>query len=201
MIFPFHRVKILTSNFGPSADRSSPLILETILHATFFNGDRVIADKTAYLGSDPERGDVVLFMNPNNRRENYIKRVVAIAGDTVEIREGQLYVNDEMLERREVRALTVDTIPGACKGSVFVERDKDSEYEIYLCETIDGKIAPVGDFEKITVPKYCCFVLGDNRNSSLDSRHFGSIPLSSVRGKFGFLYFPNRDWSRFGPVR
>lgn len=168
---------------------------------TISRGDRVIANKTAYKASDPGRGDVVLFLNQDNRRQKYIKRVVAVAGDTVEVREGQVYVNDEVLERRKVRAMTINTEQGECKGSVFMESDKDSEYEIFLCETVDGKDWPVADFAKITVPKYCCFVLGDNRNISRDSRDFGPIPLSSVRGKFGFLYFPNRDWSRFGPVR
>ena len=162
---------------------------------TIQNGDRVLADKTAYLGSDPERGDVVLFMNPDGRRQNYIKRVVAVAGDTVEIRDGQVYVNDEVLERREVRKASFNTGDGPSSGAVFVEKIDGSEYEIFVAE------AAGGDFAKITVPKYCCFVLGDNRNGSRDSRDFGPIPLSSVRGKFGFLYFPSGDWSRFGRVK
>lgn len=75
----------------------------------------------------------------------------------------------------------------------------------HMCEDVDQsalKIADVfGDFARLTVAKYCCFVPGDNRNLSHDSRQFGSIPLTSVRGRFGYLYFPSRDWSRFGRVK
>ena len=84
---------------------------------------------------------------------------------------------------------------------MFLEKNDGAEYEIFLADEIDDNDVPPQNFEKITVPRYTCFVLGDNRNHSRDSRQFGPIPLTSVRGKFGYLYFPGSDWSRFGPVK
>jgi len=168
---------------------------------TIFNGDRVLANKTAYRAADPRPGDIVLFANPDYRQQNYIKRVVALAGDTVEIREGQLYINDKKLQRTQLDPLTFKTSQGDAKGTVFLEKNNGAEYRIFLADEIDGQLPQPKDLEKLTVPKYCCFVLGDNRLSSRDSRHFGSIPITSVRGKFGYLYFPSRNWSRFGTVK
>ncbi len=168
---------------------------------TIFSGDRVLANKTAYRLADPERGDIVLFANPDNRRQNYIKRVVALAGDTVEIKDGHLYINDKKLERTQLDPLTFKTSQGNVKGTVFLEKNNSAEYRIFLADEIAGSTPPTEDLEKLTVAKYSCFVLGDNRLSSRDSRHFGPIPLTSVRGKFGYLYCPARNWSRFGPIK
>jgi len=168
---------------------------------TIFSGDRILANKTAYRVADPERGDIILFPNPDDRRQNYIKRVVALAGDTVEIKDGQLYINDKKLERTQLDPLSFKTTQGNVKGTVFLEKSGGTEYKIFLADEIDGSTPAPEDLEKLTVAKYSCFVLGDNRLSSRDSRHFGPIPLTSVRGKFGYLYCPAKNWSRFGPIR
>jgi signal peptidase I len=168
---------------------------------TIFNGDRILANKTAYHTADPQPGDIVLFSNPDNRHQNYIKRVVALAGDTVEIKDGQLYINDKKLERTQLDPLTFNTNQGDAKGTVFLEQNNGAEYRIFLADEINGKTPPTEDLEKLTVDKYCCFVLGDNRLSSRDSRNFGPIPITSVRAKFSYLYFPSRNWSRFGPIK
>ncbi len=168
---------------------------------TIRHGDRILANKTAYRQTDPKRGDIVLFANPDNRHQNYIKRIVALAGDTVEIKNSQLYVNDKKLEIKKNRPLAFSTKQVKAKGTVFTEKNDGAEYEIFLADEIDDNDVPPQNFEKMTVPKYTCFVLGDNRNHSHDSRNFGPIPLTSVRAKFGYLYFPGSDWSRFGPVK
>ncbi len=168
---------------------------------TIFNGDRVLANKTVYHTTDPQRGDIVLFWNPQSRRQNYIKRVVAVAGDTVEIKDAQLYINDKKLETTQLDPLTFKTSQGDAKGTVFLEKNNGAEYKIFLADEIDGKTPPTEDLQKLTVGKYSCFVLGDNRLSSRDSRHFGPIPLTSVRGKFNYLYFTTRNWSRFGTLK
>ena len=58
-----------------------------------------------------------------------------------------------------------------------------------------------GDFAKITVGRYHCFVLGDNRNLSYDSRHFGPIQLATIKGRADYLYCHGKDWSRFGRIK
>ena len=115
---------------------------------TIFNGDRVLANKTAYRAADPGRGDIVLFANPDNRHQNYIKRVVALAGDTVEIKDGQLYINDKKLERTQVAPLTFKAIQGDAKGTIFLEKNNGAEYRIFLADEVDGKTPRPKDLEK-----------------------------------------------------
>lgn len=172
-------------------------------YPTIDPNDRLLANKIAYKISDPKRGDLIVFINPENRRINYIKRVVAIAGDTVEIKDGQLYVNDEKLKRRELDQSTLDNIRikvrgEPLEGDVFEETNGNAKYKIFLAGP--PRDTTSSDFAKITVPKHHCFVLGDNRNLSQDSRHFGPIPLATVKGRADYLYWPAKDWSRFGRI-
>ncbi len=172
-------------------------------YPTIVPNDRFLANKLAYKTSDPKRGDLIVFLNPEDRRINFIKRVVAIAGDTVEIKDGQLYVNDEKLRRRKLDQSTLDNIRVEVKGEplegdVFEETNGNAKYKIFLAGPPHDTTS--SDFAKITVPKHHCFVLGDNRNLSQDSRHFGPIPLATVKGRADYLYWPAKDWSRFGRI-
>ncbi len=173
-------------------------------YPTIVPNDRFLANKLAYKTSDPKRGDLVVFINPENRRINYIKRVVAIAGDTVEIKDGQLYINDEKLQRQMLAQSTLDNIRIKVKcepleGDVFYETNCNAKYKIFLAGPPHNQAS--SDFAKITVPAHHCFVLGDNRNLSQDSRHFGPIPLATVKGRADYLYWPAKDWSRFGRIK
>lgn len=145
------RSNLVEAYVTPSAD----------MHPTFQVGDRFLVDKTAYRNEPVHVGDLVVFKNPANRRRTYIKRVVALAEDKIEIRGGQLLVND---------------------GPVG---DSDPA---------------VDDFGPLTVPKYNCFVLGDDRPKSRDSRHFGPVPEVAVLGRATMIYWPQGSWSRFGRV-
>ncbi|GAG25978.1 unnamed protein product, partial [marine sediment metagenome] len=173
-------------------------------YPTILPGDRFIANKIVYKSTDPKRGDFIVFVNPEDRRINYIKRVVAVAGETVEIRNGELYVNDQKLPREKLPQSTLDNIRITIKtnkiepleGDVFEETNGDAKYKIFLAE---HKMP--GDFAKMTVPKHHCFVLGDNRNLSKDSRHFGPVLLATIKGRADYLYFPSKDWSRFGRIK
>jgi len=172
-------------------------------YPTIDPNDRLLANKLAYKKSDPKRGDLIVFLNPENRRMNYIKRVVAIAGDTVEIKGGQLYVNDEKLQRQKLAQSTLDNIRVEVKGEplegdVFEETNGDAKYKIFLAGPPDDYTS--SNFAKITVPEHHCFVLGDNRSNSYDSRHFGPVPLATVKGRADYLYWPAKDWSRFGRI-
>ena len=174
-------------------------------YPTIVPNDRFLANKLAYKTSDPKRGDLIVFLNPENRRINYIKRVAAVAGDTVEIKDGQLYVNDQKLQRQMLPQSTLDNIRiekvigGPLEGDVFEEINGAAKYKIFLAKPPHDETS--SDFAKITIPKYHCFVLGDNRNDSLDSRHFGPIPLATIKGRADYLYWPAKDWSRFGRIK
>jgi signal peptidase I len=173
-------------------------------YPTIVPNDRIMANKLAYKTADPERGDLIVFINPENRRQNYIKRVVAVAGDTVEIKDGQLYVNDQKLQRRILPQSTLDNIRikvigEPLKGDVLEEINGGAKYKIFLASPPHDETS--SDFAKITIPKHHCFVLGDNRNLSRDSRYFGPVPLATIKGRADYLYFPAKDWSRFGRIK
>ena len=107
----------------------------------------------------------MVFRNPEQRRQHYIKRVIGLAGDEVEWREnGEILVNGVPLERS----------PGEGEGT-FIEHQDARDYTIKLAPNQAGP--PPGMME---VPPYHCFVLGDNRSLSLDSRSFGPIAYSGL---------------------
>lgn len=173
-------------------------------YPTILPGDRFIANKIAYKSIDPKRGDLIVFANPEDRRQNYIKRVVAVAGETVEIRNGELYVNGQKLPREKLPQSTLDDIriqvgEKPLEGDVYEETNGSAKYKIFLAGPPHDRTP--GDFAKITVPKHHCFVLGDNRNLSQDSRHFGPVLLATIKGRADYLYFPAKGWSRFGKIR
>ncbi len=151
-------------------------------------GDRILANKTAYRKQDPQRGDVVLFRAPDaNWRGYYIKRIVAVAGDTVEMKDGILRVNGRELPRREVTTTS--------EGEVFEETNGDRVYLTFRNATPDKATR---DFSEVRVPPYHCFVLGDNRDNSLDSRSLGPLSYATLVGRADYIYWPAGDWSRFG---
>jgi signal peptidase I len=165
--------------------------------------DRILADKTAYRKADPQVGDVVIFRPPDaNWRIYYVyvKRIVALAGETVEIKDGVLYVNDKELPRRplgpgstEIR--NEDGSSQTIEGDIVSETNGSTTYKIFLSP---GRPGAISDFAKMTVPPHHCFVLGDNRDYSLDSRHFGPVPYACIEGRVDYIYWPVDTWSRFG---
>jgi len=161
-------------------------------------GDQLLATKNVYLSRTPQAGDIVVFRNPEERRVIFLKRVVALAGDSVEIRDGDLYINDVKLKREAVEppAISPAQVPGG--GKYFEEWNGNARYRILLSgEGTAGR----GQFPRTVVPKNCCFVLGDNRDISSDSRQLGPIPIVGIVGRASFLYQPAGDWSRFGALR
>jgi len=172
-------------------------------YPTIVPNDRILANKNAYNRYNPGRGDLVVHICPFDRHSNYIKRIVAVAGDTVAVKDGLLYVNDRELSRRKLPESTLENIritveEKPLEGEVFEETNGHVKYNIFLAESPHDKTT--GDFEKITVPEHHCFVLGDNRNLSRDSRDFGPVPLATIKGRADYIYWPAMDWSQFGKI-
>lgn len=165
------------------------------VYPTIFPNDRILANKTVYRKIEPHRGDLVVYLNPEKRQQNNIKRVVAIAGDRVEMKDNQLYINGQMLERQpipqsEFNGLNIDGKD--VNGDAFYEINNGSKYKIFISKSDDEKKR---NFPEMTVPKYNCFVLGDNRNYSYDSRNYGPIPVATIKGRADWIYCPASRFS------
>ncbi len=129
--------------------------------------------KTLVPFSEPEQGDVIVFRYPEDEDKDFIKRVIGLPGDTVEIRKKTVYVNGQVLDDKE---FTQRIDPGI----------------------IEGAINPRDTFGPITVPEGSYFVMGDNRDQSLDSRFWGYVSREKIRGKAFRVYWswrPQGSWS------
>ena len=123
--------------------------------------DRLLINKLAYDLEGPERGDIVLFRDPEGGEEPLIKRVVGVPGDEITVREGTLFLNGEpQKEPYVVKRACVRGAPRTCS------------------------------FDPVTVPKGHVFVMGDNRANSYDSRFFGPVPEETLIGEALFRFWP-----------
>lgn len=137
---------------------------------TILYGEHILVKKNAYALrapltetilkqiSLPARKDVVVFRYPGDRKRFLVKRVIALAGEKLEIRERKVYINDKLL---------------------------DEPYAVFKAE-FAGLTAE--NFGPVVVPKQSYFVMGDNRDNSKDSRAYGSIPLDLILGKAFMVY-------------
>lgn len=119
---------------------------------TIMTKDRIIANRFA----NPDRFDVMVFEAPDEPEKLFVKRVIGMPGDEIEIVDGQLFINSELID------------------------------EPYIKEEM------VGSFGPYNVPEGCYFMLGDNRNSSLDSRYWVNtfVPEDTILGEAEFTYYP-----------
>lgn len=175
---------------------------------TILPNDRVAANKRAYRYQDPQRGDLIVFRPVVDRHSHYVKRVIAIAGDTVEIKQGQVILNGKALTRQArsdsiLDHLTVLHPAGPrqgrqIRGQVYDEVLDGIAHPVLIS---DGSADPAIDMAPVTVEDHHCFVLGDHRNRSFDSRAFGQVPLATVVGRVDYLYWPVGTMTRFGPLK
>jgi signal peptidase I len=164
---------------------------------TILNGDRILARKLLRLHHFPERGDLIVFRNPEpSGGTTFVKRVVAVAGDRVEMTGERLLINGKEVERYRVPDESLKSLGEQVRGQVSYEVNAAHRYLVAYDGSSGGARAE-GDFEA-TIPERHVFVLGDNRDGSKDSRHFGSIHVGDVIGYVDYIYWPAESWSRFG---
>jgi signal peptidase I len=159
---------------------------------SFLPGDYVLLNKAVYKTRAPRRGDAVIFIYPDDRRLDYVKRLVALPGDTVEIRENILLVNGQALDGPAAEASNPNFQPGKTQA-ILMEQNDGASYPIIVAADAPQNMA------RLTVPHGCCFVLGDNRCHSVDSRNFGPVQMSDILGRLDYIYWPSGSWSRLGP--
>lgn len=134
-------------------------------------------DEYLISGRDPEHGDIIVFPYPQDPNVDYIKRIVGVPGDTIEVRDKQLYRNGEPVK------------------------------ESYIQHTQPNTIMPQRDiFGPVVVPDGEYFVMGDNRDNSQDSRFWGFVKRNTIHGKAWRMYWSwdgvnsSVRWSRIGDV-
>lgn len=131
------------------------------MYPNFHNQDYILTDKLSYRNHDPQRGDVIVFHAPPPASSDYIKRVIGLPGETVEVKDGYVYINGEKLPE------------------IYLPLDFNTVEKSFLRESVPYRI-PTGYY----------MVFGDNRNFSSDSREFGPISKRSIVGKAWVRYWP-----------
>jgi signal peptidase I len=149
------------------------------------------------MGKVPQRGDVIVFKKPTDTSIDYIKRVVALPGETVQMIGGRLYINDERVDREPIGIKEyvgdnggrvkvnhyIETLPGGILHDIFEVKDNDM----------------LDNTGKYRVPSDHVFVMGDNRDNSQDSRvqsQVGYIPVENIVGKAQRLFFSTNGKAR-----
>ena len=134
------------------------------MRETLIEGDRILVNKFIYRFTDPKRGDIIVFKYPEDMKKDFIKRLIATGGETVMIKNGDIWVDGRLIENSE-----------AIK-QIYYYNKYDTAY---------GKEGIV-----IEVPENNYFVLGDNSASSRDSRYWGFVPKKNLVGKAFVIYWP-----------
>jgi signal peptidase I len=173
---------------------------ERSMSPNFLASDRILVNKLRSRRVFPDRGDVIVYRNPDPTPgiagQNYISRVIAVAGDRVVIKGRDVDVNGKKLERDVVPVESIGAIRDRIEGEVLFESQGGRRYRVmYGGNESDS---PSNQEFKTVVPPRSVFVLGDNRNWSKDSRHFGSIHAGDITGYVDYIYYPAETWSRFG---
>jgi signal peptidase I len=139
-------------------------------------------------GAEPERGDVAVFKYPPNPSLDYIKRVVGLPGDTVQMRDGVLHINGEPVPRELVEVIEDADITELARP-VEVWRETMSNGATY--ETLDLTPNSIGDnTREFHVPDGHFFMMGDNRDNSTDSRFsVGYVPYDHLVGRANIIFF------------
>jgi signal peptidase I len=139
----------------------------------------------------PARGDVIVFVPPDDPTKDFIKRIVAVPGDRLELRAKRVYVNGQPSDQE------VHAVHDVGEEPSWDEAPPDSVRE---CRFPRSSTSAHRDwFGPCVVPPGRYFVMGDNRDQSHDSRFWGYVPMASIRGK-AFVIYWSWDWDDGGPI-
>jgi signal peptidase I len=145
----------------------------------------------------PQRGDVVVFKLPTDNSTDYIKRVIGLPGDTIQVREGQLYVNGKVVPRKPIPDYMYKEDGAIVPLHQYIETLPDGVQHRIIKITDQG---PMNNTQIYTVPPHDYFMMGDNRDNSEDSRVLsavGFVPEINLVGKAEFIFFSTNGSARF----
>ena len=169
----FIRTFIVQAFKIPSGSMKETLkIGDHILVNKFIYGVKIPFSQTTIVPiTNPKHGDIVVFKFPEDPKKDFIKRVIAVAGDVVEVRDKQVYVNRKLLNH-----------------------DFGIHTDSYI---FPSSVQPRDNFGPVVVPEKSIFVMGDNRDQSYDSRFWGFVDLKALKGKALMIYW-SWDKENFG---
>ena len=130
------------------------------MYPTLQEGDRIFVNRFSYRFSEPKRGDVAVFIYPEDKKRDFIKRIIGLPGETVEIVDGYILIDGKKINNPS-------PVP-------------DNRYY---------NTGSYGT-QKVQVPENKYFVLGDNSRNSKDSRYWGFVPYENLKGKAFLIYWP-----------
>ena len=140
------------------------------MRPTLLEGDKLFVNKFVYRFRPPQRGDIIVFKYPVDPKKDFIKRLVGLPGEEVEIRDGKIFVN----------------------GQVLTDPNSFGKFYYYNHDPYGGPQ------DKIHVPENAYYALGDNSANSQDSRFWGFVPAKNLLGKAIFRWWPPRRIGRIG---
>ena len=154
-----------------------------------------IIPKGRLFGSAPKQGDIVVFKYPKDNKTDYIKRVIGMPGDKIQMKEGRLIINDEVLPREKLgeEDWSVE-LEGLVHYTKYMETLPNG-VQHFIYERSDTRTADNTD--PVIVPEDHYFMMGDNRDNSADSRFFGPVPAVNLEGKARFIFYSNNGEGDF----
>jgi signal peptidase I len=168
------------------------------MYPTVIIGDRILSNRLAYdiklpfsnvilkRLNDPQRGDIVTFISPEDG-VRLVKRVIAVPGDLVEMRDNHLIINGIDATYSGATGDVIENVPPDNDGDQVVLNEELFEQKHTII--ITPEVSAVHNFDPITVPEEHYFVLGDNRDNSKDSRYIGCIGRESLTGQVRRIIF------------
>lgn len=191
-------VTILLLLFGTTTLVQAFVIPTGSMEDTLLIGDHLLVDKLAYAPAGPvskyvlpysqvKRGDIIVFRYPVDIRQTFVKRVVGIPGDRIRIENKQLYLNDRKMDE-----------PYKFHKHDYFDSYRDNfpgEPNVRLSESGQQMLERNVVNREVVVPPNSFFAMGDNRDSSLDSRYWGFVPRENIIGKPLIIY-----WSYDAPT-
>jgi signal peptidase I len=174
----------------PSGSMKPTLVIgDHLLVNKFIYGIRIpIIDRFLIEFNKPKRGNIIVFKWPKDESKDFIKRVIGIEGDIIEIKNDILYVNGKKVVTEYVSKYNDNDISEADRYEEFLGEQKHYILDQYV---------KYEDFGPITVPENSVFVMGDNRDNSQDSRYWGFVTLNKIKGEALIIYWSWPSWKRF----